>query len=148
MNASPPSFLIVDGHNVIHAWPELLRLHRQGGGSAQQELRRLLAEYADRSDERVVLVFDGRGPSTTEERDPGGLQVFYSASGASADAVIERLAASYAATCSITVATGDRAEQDLVVAAGGVVISTEGLRDRLVRARRDLDDWLERHRRR
>jgi len=148
MSDAAKSFLIVDGNNVIHAWSELASLRRRSGETARQELRRVLASYADLAEERVVLVFDGRGATTTEEREPGGLQVFFSAAGSSADAVIERLTASYASRFAITVASDDRAEQDLVVAAGGTAISTEALRERVALGRRGFDDWLARHRRR
>jgi len=145
---SVPSFLLVDGNNIIHAWPELLDLHRRVPGSAYLELIRRLADFRDFSDERIVVVFDGRASAATEERPTPGLQVIYTSQSQTADDVIERLTTKYAGRYRITVATDDRAEQDLVVAAGGEVISAEGLRQRIEAGRRDLNDWIKRHRKR
>ena len=142
----PSSFLLVDGNNIIHAWPDLLDLHRCIPGSAHTELIRRLADFRDYSGERIVIVFDGRAAGTTEERPSSGLQVIYTSQSQTADDVIERLAIKYAGRYRITVATDDRAEQDLVVAAGGEALSADGLRQRIEGGRRDLDDWLKRHR--
>ena len=50
----------------------------------------------DMTGQRVVVVFDGTGRRLTEEREDGGIQVFYADAGQTADSVIERLAAKYA----------------------------------------------------
>ncbi|MDF1824557.1 MAG: NYN domain-containing protein [Verrucomicrobiales bacterium] len=148
MSESRPSFLLVDGNNVIHAWPDLLRMHQQRKGSAHAELIRRLEVYRDFSGDRVVLVFDGRGSTTQEERAPGGIQIFYTSASKTADDVIERLAIKYSGTFDITVATNDRAEQDMIVGAGGIAISAEALSDKLDAAERSMRDWIERNRRR
>ncbi|MEX2580680.1 MAG: NYN domain-containing protein [Verrucomicrobiales bacterium] len=148
MNESRPSFLLVDGNNVVHAWPDLLRLHARSPASARAELIRRIDEYQGFSEERAVLVFDGRGSTTNEERTEAGLQIFYAGEGRTADDIIEHLALKYAATCDMTVATNDRAEQDMVSAAGAHVISADGLRERLESVDRQMKDWLERHRKR
>ena len=54
-------YLIVDGHSVIFAWPELRALHSRRTGAARDELVRRLTQYQDSSGVRVVVVFDGRG---------------------------------------------------------------------------------------
>jgi len=147
MNKSRPSFLLVDGNNVIHGWDDLLDLQRRIPGSAYPELVKRLAEYRDFTGERVVIVFDGRGTTLTEERPSPGLQVIYTSGGQTADDVIERLAIRYAAQYEITVATDDRAEQDVVAAAGGQCMSVDLLRQRLEAGKRQQQDWLKRHRR-
>lgn len=148
MNDSRPSFLLVDGNNVIHGWDELLDLQRRIPGSAYPELVRRLAEYRDFTGDRIVVVFDGRGETNIEERPSPGLQVIYTGSGRTADDVIERLAIRYATQYDITVATDDRAEQDVVAAAGGHCISVDALRQHLEATKREQQDWLKRYRRR
>lgn len=148
MTESRPSFLLVDGNNIIYAWPDLRERHRESKGSAHAELIRLLQEYRDWSDERVVIVFDGRGAGISEEPRESGLQVFYTGEGQTADALIEALARRYAESYDITVATDDRAEQDVVVGVGGHAMSSEALRDRMEAGHRSRQDWLKRHRRR
>ncbi len=95
-----------------------------------------------------MLVFDGRGNTTQEERPPGGIQIFYTSASKTADDVIERLAIKYAARFDIIVATNDRAEQDIVVGAGGMAISAEMLREKLTAAEQSMRDWIERNRKR
>lgn len=139
-----PSFLLVDGNNVIYAWPGLLKLYRKRKASAHFELIKLLEKYQDFSDDRVVVVFDGIGQKTTETREPGSIQVFYSHQGATADSIIERLAAANAERFRISVATDDVPVQDAVVAAGGEAISTDALQRLLEQADQQLQRWLNR----
>ena len=146
MSESRPSFLLVDGNNIIHAWPELLKQHQQHPGSAHRELIQTLSDYRDWSEDRVVVVFDGRGNTVDEERQDGGLQIFYTSGSKTADDVIERLAIKYAKVYKITVATDDRAEQDIVVGAGGEALSSEGLKEKIDRAVQDRVRGIERHR--
>lgn len=148
MSESRPSFLLVDGNNLIHASPGLSEMHRRRRGSAHAELMARLEAYRDFTGEQVVVVFDGKGAVTQEERAPGGIQVFYSSASKTADDIIERLAIKYAARFEITVATNDRAEQDMVVGAGGMAISAEMLLDKLEAAERAMRDWIERNRKR
>ena len=131
-------YLIVDGHSVIFAWPELRRLHTRRTALARDELVKILTEYQDASGVRVVAVFDGKGLKPNEDSTPGGIQVFYSAAGQTADAIVERLVAKYGQHHEITVATSDFMEQQTVTSFGALVVSAEGLRDWLEDARRDL----------
>jgi len=148
MGASRPSFLLVDGNNIIHAWPDLLAMHRRRKGSAHSELISRLESYRDFTGDRVVIVFDGKGATTREERREDGLQIFYTSESHTADDIIERLAIRYADTYDIIVATDDRAEQDIVVGAGGSVLSSIALRDILEAAGRSMRDWIARYRKR
>lgn len=122
---------------MIFAWPDLRARHLRRMASAREELVRRLTAYQDFSGVRVVAVFDGQGGTITEDTRPGGIQVFYSRSGQTADSIIERLVAKYAAIHSITVATADRAERQTAISFGGETISAEGLRDLLARVEAD-----------
>ncbi len=146
MNQSRPTFLLVDGNNVIHAWPDLSELHRKKRGTAHSELIRRMIDYRGFTGIRIVIVFDGRGALTTDERLPEGIQVFYSSSSHTADDIIERLALKYAAEYDIQVATDDRAEQDIVVGAGGSAISVDLLIQLWERSELDRDRWLAQYR--
>lgn len=122
------SYLVVDGNNIIHAWEDLLSLHRKRRGLGHSALCQRLRLYHDVSDFRVVIVFDGKSGPRQEEREPGGFQVIYTDGGSTADDVIERLTARYSSRYRMVVATNDRAEQDLVAAFGAEVWSAEMLR--------------------
>jgi predicted RNA-binding protein with PIN domain len=136
--------LIVDGHSVIFAWPELRTLHDHKTASARDKLTRILTEYQDLTGTNVVLVFDGRGSVITQENELGGIQVFYSNTGHTADDIIERLVAKYGALYSITVATSDLLEQQTAIAFGGNCISAEGLRELVTNARSTFTRELKR----
>ena len=147
MDSQRPSFLLVDGNNILHAWEDLRQWMSRSTARARAELTQRLTDWCDDSEERVVLVFDGGGSSLRDEKRDGRIQVIYGGGGETADVVIERLVLKYAATYVLTVATDDRAVQDLSAAAGAEVISSEGLRDRLDAGARRREEWLRKHRR-
>jgi len=137
-------FLIVDGHSVIFAWPELRALHRRKTASARERLTKILTAYQDFTGIRVVLVFDGKGSTITQETEPGGIQIFYSNTGHTADDLIERLAAKYGNLYSITVATSDLLEQQTAIAFGAHCVSADGLRDLVDSAERTFTREMKR----
>jgi len=107
-------YLIVDGHSVIFAWPELRALHDTRSSLGREALIKQLRDYQDWTGVHVAVVFDGRGSKVSELSDPGEIQIFYSRAGQTADAVIERLAAKYAADSDLIVATSDSMERQTV----------------------------------
>jgi predicted RNA-binding protein with PIN domain len=128
-------YLIVDGHSVIFAWPELRKLHARRTSLAREALLKQLRDYQDWTGVRVVAVFDGKGKKVEATSHPAEVQVFYSRSGQSADAIIERLASKYAKQHDLVVATSDSMEAETVRACGAESISPEGLRGLLASAR-------------
>jgi predicted RNA-binding protein with PIN domain len=128
-------YLIVDGHSVIFAWPELRKLHERRSASAREALIKRLRDYQDWTGVRVVVVFDGSGPRVSASAEPGDIQIFYSRRGQTADSIVERLAGKYAGHFDILVATADAKEQATVTSFGASCVSAEGLRDLLREAR-------------
>ena len=126
-----PQYLLVDGHSIIFAWPELRALHTRRTSLARDALAQQLRDYQDWTGVRVILVFDGTGTAVDASSDPGEIQIFYSRDGQTADAIIERLASKYAERFELLVATGDYLEQETVSAFGAETISPDGLRDLL-----------------
>ncbi|SRR6266487_3517343 len=129
-------YLIVDGHSIIFAWPELRKLHARRSSLAREALVKQLRHYQDWTGVRVVVVFDGKGGKISATSDPGEVQIFYSRSGQSADSIIERLASKYSERFELMVATSDSMEAQTVQACGAEWISPEGLRGLLSRTRR------------
>jgi predicted RNA-binding protein with PIN domain len=128
-------YLLVDGHSVIFAWPELRKLQARRSALARETLLKQLRHYQDWTGVRVVIVFDGKGKKIDASSEPGDVQIFYSRTGQSADAIIERLASKYAKRFELMVATSDSLEAETVQACGAEWISPEALRDLLSRAR-------------
>src|ERR1044072_8504676 len=129
-------YLIVDGHSVVFAWPELRKLHARRSSLARESLVKQLRDYQDWTGVRVVVVFDGRGKKVEATADPGDVQIFYSRRGQSADAIIERLASKYAKEFELMVATSDSMEAETDRDSGAEWISPDGLRELITDARR------------
>ena len=123
--------LIVDGHSMIFRWPELACRHGAQPIAVREELVRMLTSLQDNSGFMVAVVFDGKGTMPSNASEPGKIKVFYSKAGQTADSIIERLAAKYAAACDVTVATDDHLERLTAESFGATSISSEQLRSEI-----------------
>ena len=101
--------LIVDGYNVIFAWPELKALAKERLDLARERLMDLLANYAGFTKAELVLVFDAyRTPSQPgAHSDWHNIHVVYTDDGETADAYIERLANDIGKNYTVRVVTSD-----------------------------------------
>ena len=124
--------LIVDGYNVIGAWPEI----GQGRSlaDARDALTEKLHDYAGYSGQKIVLVFDAwqSDRETRSVDQKGELTVVFTQKGETADHYIERLCDEYASSVSmgkmeLRVATSDGTEQTVVFGRGAVRISSREL---------------------
>ena len=117
--------LIVDGYNVIFAWPELAALKDVKLEDARDLLVAILADYAAMTRQKVTLVFDShRRPSgEASEQQVSGVQVIYSGRSASADHVVERLVYEARASDEVTVATSDALQRDITLGKGVKTVS-------------------------
>jgi uncharacterized protein len=138
-------YLLVDGHSIIFAWPELRSVHSRRSAAGRDELVRRLTQYQDASGVRVVVVFDGRGVEKMNEvTEPGGIQILYSGAGLTADSIIERLCARYGEDHELTVATDDHMEQQTALTFGASAIDSDLLRRLLEEAGTDLQKRIKR----
>jgi len=141
-----PKYLIIDGHSVIHAWEDLRRLHLKGSlrYMARDELLKRMRTLQDMSGERVVVVFDGQGAKVSEEREEGGVQIFYADAGHTADSVIERLASKYSDKFRLRVCTADRMIWESIRASGALWISPDTLREDFDRSEKEMHRRIKR----
>jgi uncharacterized protein len=110
-------YLVVDGHSVIYAWPELRSLHERQPRQAREALLTRLRHLHETSTWAVTLIFDGRyGASPLPDRT--GFIVRYSTAVQSADSLIEALVAAQKDRSRITVITADQAERHCVESLG------------------------------
>src|SRR4029079_15730999 len=86
---------------------ELRKLHARRSSLAREALINQLRDYQDWTGVRVVVVFDGKGRNIEAISGLAEVQVFYSRTGQTADAIIERLASKYAKRFELIVATSD-----------------------------------------
>jgi predicted RNA-binding protein with PIN domain len=127
--------LLIDGANILHAWPELRALARRDRGAARSQLAQRVSVIHDSEQVRVTLVFDGRGTELTVERPSAQptFSILHTPSSLTADDVIEQLVAKAADPAACIVATGDRAERETVEASGAQTIPPE-----------ELESWVRR----
>jgi uncharacterized protein len=143
------SQLIVDGYNVVHAWPSLKRLLSSASlEDARDELIRRLGVLGMVSGEDVTVVFDAHHSKamSNSEETLEGVRVIFTRKGHSADHSIERLA--YKARLAgevITVATSDRFQSDLVRGMGGAVIKALELERRVIDAENEMSRRVKRY---
>jgi predicted RNA-binding protein with PIN domain len=134
--------VIVDGYNVIHAWPQLKRLLGDASlEAAREKLIDRLSVFGMVAGADVTVVFDAHHSAarSNSEELVEGVHVLFTRKGHSADHAIERIAyeASQVGDV-ITVATSDRFQRDLVRGMGGAVISAIELERRVVDAESEM----------
>ena len=109
--------LIVDGYNIIFAWPDLAAVKDVNLQDAREMLIATLADYAAMTRQKVTVVFDShrRPDAEASEQTISGVEVVYSGRKTSADHVIERLLFEARASDEVTVATPDALQRDLAL---------------------------------
>jgi predicted RNA-binding protein with PIN domain len=133
--------LIVDGYNIIGAWPEFAKTVDLA--QSRDRLIHMLADYAGFSGAKIILVFDGYGSDkksvTLEEQF--GIQVVYTRQHETADHYIERTVDQFLegmpkfARADVRVATNDALEQSVVLSRGAIRLPAAELRREVLSVR-------------
>ncbi len=141
--------LIVDGYNVVHAWPSLKRLVSEASlEDARDKLIERLSVLGQVTGADVTVVFDAHHSAamSNSQESVGGVQVIFTRKGHSADQTIERLAYEASKVHDvITVATSDRFQRELVRGMGGAVISALELERRVIDAEQEMSRKVKRY---
>ncbi|MDQ1255813.1 MAG: uncharacterized protein QG656_407 [Candidatus Hydrogenedentes bacterium] len=119
---------LIDGYNVIHHSAILKPLLDTHFEAARDALVDKVAQFCSVSGHRARIVFDGRGQKGASGMDlPGapGLDVFFSADGQSADAVIERLVYASSSRRDTIVVTSDRGIRGLCMGLGAFTMEPD-----------------------
>ncbi|MBD2571255.1 NYN domain-containing protein [Anabaena lutea] len=131
-----PSILLVDGYNIIGAWPCLKKTRDDAGlEAARGELVEAITNYSAFQGYEAQIVFDAQYQNTASSRETitDFLTVHYTDFGQTADTYIEKSCASLRhkiAQCLISrviVATSDRAQQLMVQGYGAEWLSAHQL---------------------
>ncbi|BAF58481.1 MAG: NYN domain-containing protein [Pelotomaculum sp.] len=130
-------FLVVDGYNIIHAWPEFEKLRDARLEHARSKLVSVLANYSPLSGQKIFVVFDAHQVKNYAEKTEivDGIAVIYTRQGETADAFIERLVGDLLKEGPVYVATSDWAEQSVVFGRGAYRLTPEELRRQVNRTR-------------
>lgn len=117
-----PEYLLVDGYNIIFAWPTLSRLAQHSLDAARDALIELMRNYQSYRQCPVILVFDAYkvkgNPGSVEHY--GGLSVVYTKEAQTADSYIERLSYDLGKKHRVRVATSDGMEQMIILGHGAL----------------------------
>ncbi len=126
-------YLVIDGHSVIFAWPDLRKLHDRNRAAARKALIDRLQHLHDTTDWRVTVVLDGKLGTAVASgtRAPTDMVVSYATADQTADSIIERLVGASGVAGDILVITADEAEKLTVESLGAATASPSWLRKEL-----------------
>lgn len=116
------NILIVDGYNIIGAWPELRDLKKRDLSAARDRLVEKMAEYQGYSGVKVIVVFDAHYVQGMEKKSKNyQVDVIFTKENESADERIEKLAIELNnIKTQIYVATSDFTEQWAIFGQGAL----------------------------
>ncbi|MEE9368175.1 MAG: NYN domain-containing protein [Pontiella sp.] len=120
-----PTWLIIDGYNLLHQVDEFAKLLQTDIHLARQRLVRRIANTAYCMAPQTTIVFDGRESGQDDSLTAKHLEIYFSPSNLSADTIIERLVCRYKSPGGILVVTSDHAEHETVSSAGAQVMSSQ-----------------------
>ncbi|PIC04592.1 hypothetical protein CS060_08775 [Anoxybacillus flavithermus] len=114
--------LIVDGYNIIGAWPELRELRDTDLSLARDRLVEKMAEYQAFTGCKVIIVFDAHlVQGTTKKYVDHQVEVIFTKENETADEHIEKLAKSLQRVrTKVYVATSDYTEQWAIFGQGAL----------------------------
>ncbi len=142
--AARTEYLLVDGYNIIFAWPELKELAREDLEEARNRLMDILSNYCGFSHREVVLIFDGyRVKGNRGERFLyHNLLVIYTKENETADAYIEALALSIGRNERVYVATSDNLVRLSAFRSGILRVSAQELQAQVEACKKDMQAYL------
>lgn len=123
------NYLLVDGYNIIFAWPELKELAGENLDAARDRLLDILSNYQGYTGEHLICVFDAykvKGNHGSVEKY-NNMDVVYTKEAETADMYIEKVTLEIGKKHNVTVATSDRLEQMIITGHNAVRISAERL---------------------
>lgn len=146
MNSPPTTVLLVDGYNVIAAWPALSQLMQQSLADARHSLLETLASYSAYKGYRSIVVFDAHGqPSAAVQAVlPSGVETYYTSYNETADTVIERYCAQWQwEEWRVRVATSDRLIQLMAMGYDADWISAQNLQSEVKAVQKEIRNLIQ-----
>ena len=139
-----PTYLLVDGYNIIFAWDELKEVAKDSLDMARNKLINMLSSYQGFINSPVIVVFDAYrvkgNPGSIEHY--GDLSVVYTKEAETADAYIEKVTHDLAKHHRVRVATSDGLEQIIILGAGALRISARSFHDEVLQVEKAIREYL------
>jgi predicted RNA-binding protein with PIN domain len=123
-------YLLVDGYNIIYAWPELNELVDDNMDGARIKLLDILSNYQGTKKCKIIVVFDayrieGHREEMTKYQN---IYMVFTKEAQTADQYIERFAHDNQKKYNIVVATSDGLQQIIIRGAGSSLLSARELK--------------------
>jgi small GTP-binding protein len=143
---SKDEYLLIDGYNIIHAWPELSVLTGDNMAGARMKLLEILSNYQGIRKSQIIAVFDAYRLEGHQEEVTNyfNIHVVYTKQAQTADQYIEKFAHDNQHKYNITVATSDGLQQIIIRGAGSAILSARELKEEIDRANeRTMEEFQE-----
>jgi len=139
------SYLLVDGYNIIFAWPTLKELAENNIEGARNRLKDILCNYQGYTKQSVILVYDAYKTKghQTEIVSYKNITVVYTREAETADQYIERCAHQMGRKYDVTVATSDGLEQVIIAGAGCKLLSAREFEAEVKRISGEITEHVE-----
>ncbi|MEW9672316.1 NYN domain-containing protein [Ammoniphilus sp. 3BR4] len=137
--------LVVDGYNMIGAWPKLAAMKKKDLGRARDELLTVLSEFQAYSGYTIIVVFDAHQvPGVGKKINEYKVEIYYTKENETADELIERLVKKESSRKRrITVATSDYTEQRMSFGYGALRKSARELLDDIEKSKKSIRKKVE-----
>ncbi|MBQ3793830.1 MAG: TetM/TetW/TetO/TetS family tetracycline resistance ribosomal protection protein [Lachnospiraceae bacterium] len=135
-------YMLVDGYNLIYAWPELKEVLEVNLDGARGKLLDILSNYKAMTDYEVIAVFDAyrvKGHKA-EASDYLNIHQVFTAEAQTADAYIEKFTHEQGKKYDITVVTSDGLEQVIIRGTGARLISSREFIEEVERKAKEIKD--------
>lgn len=132
---------IIDGYNVINAWPNLSDISKTSLESARENLIDELAEYKSMSGEEVIIVFDAYNLDRPKETisEKFGMKIVFTRRYQTADTYIEKQILKISQKHNLKVVTDDGQIQILASNKGAARMTSTELKAEIFNNRRKIN---------
>ena len=140
-----PTYLLIDGYNIIHAWDDLRQAAEESLDLARNLLINRLCNYQAMTQSNVILVFDAykvKGGQREIEKIHG-ITVVYTKEAETADQYIEKTTTELAKSYRVKVATSDGQVQMIIFGSGAVRIPALEFQQEVEATEKQIKEFIE-----
>lgn len=135
-------FYVVDGYNVIYAWPEFEKMLEKGLDHSRDKLINILANFAGFDGSSITVVFDAHLVKSGVEHYEivHGIEVYYTQEGETADSLIERIVGDLGKKGNVFVVTSDWDEQRIIFGRGAYRLTPKEFRSQVIKVNKQRQE--------
>ena len=140
-----PTYLLIDGYNIIYAWNDLKNAAAESLDLARNLLINRLCNYQAMTNANVILVFDAykvKGGKREIEK-VHGITVVYTKEAETADQYIEKTSTELSKNYRVRVATSDGQVQMIIFGSGAIRVPALEFEKEVMEAERKIKEFIE-----